>query len=230
MENKKIYKYLDVQVKDIDDDNRTFTAIMTSSVQDFDNEVVKVEGVDYKEYIEKRQGLFWNHDHGFKIGEVSHIRKRGIELIAKASLILRPKNITGDIFDYIDYIWTLVKQTRMGTSIGFRGLEPPRNPSSKDRKEFGRDVERIWQKVKVFELSLTPMPSNQEAVVTAWKSKKISNSIVENLYPTIKIPNKEIIDSNMPQKEIIDIQLQKNIKEKINIEIAKKQGYTYYKV
>ncbi len=228
-QDKKIYKYLDVEIKDIDEDQRTFTTVMTSSVQDFDNEVVVVEGVDYKEYIEKRQGLFWNHDHSFKIGEVSNIRKRGKELIAKCFLILRPKNITGDMFDYIDYIWTLVKQTKMGSSIGFRGIEAPRNPTSKDRKEFGKDVERIWQKIKVFELSLTPMPSNQDAVVTAFKSKKISSNIVRALYPTIKIPTiKETIDINMPTKEIIDINMPNKIKEKINIEIARKQGYTYY--
>ena len=227
IKEKKTKLFQNLTFKEVNEDDRTFTAIITGSNLDADKEVVLHEGVDFKEFIQKRKGLFFNHDHSIKIGEIDTIRKSGANLTAKGRIFKTDGEKEGNRFlDIIDYAWFIIKKsTKTGLSIGFEILET-RLPTKKDLKDFGKDVKNIITRSKIFEVSLAMLQSNPDALITSFKDYNLSNETISKFFPDIELEKKEIVNIELETKELATIKLE--IKKRATISLLKKRGAIYY--
>lgn len=136
---------------------RSFTAVITAAVIDRDGEVLLPEGMRSVDF-EKNPVVFWNHDYNTPIGKATGLKRHRDKWEAKAVLSSTP---------FASEIHTLMQEGVVnGVSVGFQPIES-RNPSAKDKDLFGEDVKRVHSKWDLFEFSVTPLPANQNALVTA---------------------------------------------------------------
>lgn len=146
----------------------TFSARITTPAVDRDNEVLLPAGMSATDF-KKNPVIFWNHDYDQPIGKCTKLTSDGDHWIAQATLSAtdpRAKQVHG-----------LMKEDIVkGVSVGFIPIEA-RNPTSKDKELFGDHVEYIYSKWKLLEFSVTPLPANQDALVTG-VSKMVNGGVM----------------------------------------------------
>lgn len=192
----KIFINTDIEVKAPKDEDRTLEFIATKEVVDRDGDVVKVDGIDVRSF-KKNPVLLWAHDHrGLPIGKVVKIVKDAGQLIMKV------KFAEPEIYGFADTVYKLLKAGYLkAVSIGFipdfDQIEYP-----KDKKIRGKVVRRVMNLVELLELSVVPVPANQEALSTGKMFQKaIADNIVDDLEVREFIEKSKEVQDNLKSAE-----------------------------
>jgi hypothetical protein len=160
-----------------------FTARITKAVLDRDGEVLLPGGMDASEF-DASGAIFWNHDYNCPVAvPVGKMQKNADEVIAKARFMERVEGDGGSFLpDYArSFVTAMAKAGRSaGVSVGFEGTDY-RNPTKKDREEFGSSVTRVYTRWKLLEWSIAPVQANQDAYVTAM-GKSIDKTACKSLF------------------------------------------------
>ena len=139
--------------------------ISTDSI-DRDGEVLIPQGMNSKEF-EKNPILFWNHDYSIPIGNVKNIKRGEKQVFGTLNFAQRTEGVQGDFFPEVAE--SLVKQGVVkGISVGFVPEDGGvRNATKRDRDMYGSKVKRVYNRWKLLEVSVAPLPANQNALVEA---------------------------------------------------------------
>jgi HK97 family phage prohead protease len=147
-------------------------------VLDRDDEVLLPEGLISSEF-EKNPVVFWNHAYDKPIGQCQWLRRLPDAWLARTVLAERPENHQGEWLP--DTVLSLVQQGVVrGVSVGFLPVMT-REPSSKDREQFGPQVRRVITRWRMLEFSVTPLPANHDALILAVAKGVISQSACDAL-------------------------------------------------
>ena len=157
-------KNLDASV--VSGDSDQIIAKLTTVSVDRDGEVLIPQGMNSKEY-EKNPVLFYNHDYANPIGTVKRLKRTDDAVIGELSFAKRPDDYKGDFFP--QFVETLVKQGIIkGVSVGFTAeIDGQRIASKSDISKFGKGIKRVFNKWKLLEVSIAPLPANQDALIEA---------------------------------------------------------------
>jgi uncharacterized protein len=181
----------------VEQGSRTFVAKMTSDAIDRDREVLDPNGMDSTDF-EKNPILFYGHDYTSVenvVGLVVALKRetdadgRVTGWYAKCQLAERPEDHEGPWRP--DTVLALMRQGIIrGVSVGFDPVQV-RNATADDRKRYGASAERVFSRWKLLELSVAPLPANQdalvEAVAKAIKGEQITEDAARELLPDLVI-------------------------------------------
>lgn len=143
-------------LKNVDEDLRQIEGWATTPSMDAVGDIVVQHGIKAASDIP----LLLNHSHSQPVGRafLGKATARGMPFRATIPKISEP----GVLKDRVDEAWHSVKHGLIrGVSIGFRAVE-----GAVERLAGGG---RKFLRVEVHELSLTPIPANPEALITAVK-------------------------------------------------------------
>ena len=167
----------------VDDDRTVLAAISTIGV-DRDGEVLIPQGCDATDFT-KSPTVFYNHDYGLPVGRCEGIRRTDKAIHAKTRFATRPPDYQGQWLP--DSVFALLQQGVInGFSVGFLPIEG-RNPSKKDRQQFGPRVRHVYSKWKLLEYSVAPLPANQDALVLAVSKGIVSADAARKLFPDLTL-------------------------------------------
>lgn len=219
-ENKnKRYKLLEIKKLEETED-RTYEAVITSSVIDRDNEVLISNGMDPTEFVKTGGTVFYNHNYDLPVGKATDIKKGRNRWTSKFKIADRPEDYQGDFFP--DFVATLIDQGIIkGISVGFQVLQE-RLPTKKDIQDFGKNVRNVISKWKLLEYSVAPLNANTDALITSVKSAVKDNVI------TKETAKKYFPDIYIKKKINLEFERKPEIKKLVTIELFKKQGKLYY--
>jgi len=144
-----------LEIKALHEERREIEGIASTPTVDRVGDIVEPAGLSFS----KEAPLLLNHDHSQPVGTVtfSQPTAKGLPFKAKIAKVSEP----GKVKDRTDEAWHSVKNGLIkGVSIGFIPQES--KPLSNGGTRF--------TKADVHELSLTAIPCNPEAVITAFKS------------------------------------------------------------
>lgn len=144
--------YSVLELKAVDDEKRIIEGIATTPAPDRANDVIELDGIDYKLPLP----FLLQHNSRQPIGNVVEAK------IVKGQMRVRIEMAKAGVAAYIDEAWSLIKAGLIrGLSIGFRSLE-----EAFDRETGGFHFLRIeW-----VELSAVTVPMQSEATILAIKS------------------------------------------------------------
>lgn len=150
-------------------DERTVTAIISTSAVDRDKEVVVARGIDFEQYL-KNPVVLWAHNSwDTPIGKAMWLKRTGKKIIAKIKFADTDK---------AEEVYQLYKGGFLSAfSIGFiptKRKQP--EPDDIKKNPDWADARMIIEKSELLEFSAVPVPANPEALVTAVKNKDISIS------------------------------------------------------
>jgi len=169
----------------IGDDDRTVLATISTVSVDRDGEVLIPQGCDATDFI-KSPTVFYNHDYSLPVGRCEGIRRSDDAIHAKTQFAERPSGHEGQWLP--DSVFALLQQRVInGFSVGFLPVEG-RNPSKKDRQQFGPHVRHVYSKWKLLEYSVAPLPANQDALVLAVSKGIVTADAARMLFPAIALP------------------------------------------
>lgn len=162
--------------------------ITTDSI-DRDGEVLVPQGMNSKEF-ENNPVLFWNHDYSQPVGNVTNLKRGDRDVFGTLNFAKRTEGVKGEFFPEVAE--SLVRQGIVkGVSVGFvpEG-NGSRNASTKDRKKYGDGCKRIFNRWKLLEVSIAPLPANQDALVQA-VDKGLMTPIQCKAWFGVDVPGKE---------------------------------------
>ena len=203
-----------IEVKAIDEDERTIEGVATTPQPDRMGDVVDPKGAEFNLPIP----LLLHHNSREPIGQIikAKVDKDGIIVTAKIAKATE----AGRLKDRLDEAWQSIKLGLIkGLSIGFKVLEKePLNKDSDDPFEliFGpfKFTKWLW-----LELSAVTIPANEEATITAVKS--IGNQELTALglrkIPPVRLQASpsSVLDISIHKRETIDMGT-KTISEQIS--------------
>lgn len=174
-ETKNLVRKTYIAKTEVDDDERTVTAVISTSAVDREHEVLLPKGADFKQYL-KNPVVLWAHDYrGVPIGRTLWI---------KTHPKTNPKEIRAQVkfaeTEKAEEIYQLFKGGFLNAfSVGFLPAEDGSHPPTPDEVKKNPDwaaAKRIYDKWELLEYSPVPVPANPEALATAVKSKGIELS------------------------------------------------------
>lgn len=171
MPEEKLIRKTYVAKAEVDDDERTVTAVISTSAVDREKEVLLPKGADFEQYL-KNPVVLWAHDYrDTPIGKALWIKSARKAITAKVRFAETEK---------ADEIYHLFKGKFLNAfSVGFLpaedGSHPPTPDEVKKNPEWA-EAKRIYDKWELLEFSAVPVPANPEALVTAVKSKELTIS------------------------------------------------------
>lgn len=168
MPEKNVIRKTYTTKSEVDDDERTVTAVISTSAVDREKEVLLPKGADYEQYL-KNPVVLWAHDYReTPIGKALWIKSARKNITAKVRFAETEK---------ADEIYQLFKGHYLNAfSVGFlpaeNGSHPPTPDEVKKNPEWA-EASRIYDKWELLEFSAVPVPANPEALATAVKSKEL---------------------------------------------------------
>jgi len=142
--------------------------ISTTSV-DRDGDVLLPSGADVSDF-EKNPVVLLTHQQGqLPIGRALGIRKRTNDIVAKVIFADRPAGLPPQQEWVPDTVHELFKQGVLRAfSVGFTiPIGGARAAEKRDLARFGENVRRVITRWKLAELSVVPLPANQDALAMA---------------------------------------------------------------
>ena len=178
---------------EIDDDERTVTATISTDTVDRDKEVLLPKGVDTEKY-EKNPVVLWAHDYSEPpIGRALWIKKGRKGITAKIKFAVTEK---------AEEIYQLFKAKFLKAfSVGFltNDSHEPTPDELKKRPEWA-EARRIIDKWELLEFSAVPVPANPEALAVAVKSMEVD--ISEGMLKELGIEKDEDTSTNNTEVEV----------------------------
>jgi HK97 family phage prohead protease len=169
--------------------DKGIVAKITTDSIDRDGEVLVPQGMNSKEF-ESNPILFWNHDYSQPVGNVTNIKRGDRDVFGTLNFAKRTEGVKGEFFPEVAE--SLVKQGFVkGVSVGFvpEG-NGSRSANTKDRKKYGDGCKRIFNRWKLLEVSIAPLPANQDALVQA-VDKGLMTPIQCKAWFGVDVPTKE---------------------------------------
>ena len=183
-------KIILTRVKEVPAKERVLEFIGTTEVPDRDGEVIRAEAWQVDRYT-KNPVVQWAHQYDKPpIGRTLSIRQN-----KKKETIFEIEFVEKETYEFADTIYKLCKGGFLNaTSVGFIPIE-----YEKGKKES--DATRVFTKVELLEISIVPVPSNPEALITARNEGVITTKEFE--FVTLPVEHKQNKDKT-PQVEIKD--------------------------
>ena len=158
---------------------RQVRVIAASGKADRVGDIVKVDGIDYQNYM-KNPVILWAHDHyALPVGKAVDVS------VEKGKLMMTIQFATAEEYAFADTVYKLVKGGYLnGVSIGARvkGAEWIKD-------DEGEIVGRKFTDLELLELSVVPIPADSKALATAVKSGSLSESEFEEcITKTLEAP------------------------------------------
>jgi len=184
---KQIFKPFNIEVKSVDEDKREITAVGSQQKVDRDGDVIKVDGVNLKNY-KKNPVVLWSHNHNDPpIGRTKRVWKDGGKLMFKIEYA------PPETYSFADTIYKLTKSGYINAySIGF---VPDWEAADANKKSGGF----TFNKTELLEISAVNVPANPTALVESKSIQKaLEDEVIDNteaeemLYYLKKIEKAEV--------------------------------------
>ena len=190
------------KANDVDKDERTVVAIISTDAIDRDSEVLLPSGVQLDNFI-KNPVIPWSHFSGEPpIAKALWIKKNSKRILAKIKFAAT---------DRAEEVWQLFKQGFLNAfSVGFMPLKGHRpTPEEIKKNPLLANANYIFDEWELLEFSPVTVPANPEALSQAVKSHKIKLSdetckalviekqeeeMEETIMISVEIPVKEFTD------------------------------------
>ena len=163
-----MYKqFFDIEIKEVDDAKRQLIAVGSKQINDRDNDIIDVEGMDLKNY-KKNPTFLWAHRGSETpenvMGQAKKVWKDGKNLMFKLEFL------DSDINPRSDMVFKMFKAKALRAfSIGFA---PDWEKASYNEKRGGFD----FPTSELLEISAVPVPANPAALTNELKQMvKIGN-------------------------------------------------------
>ena len=153
---EKITKLINFEVKNINEDERTFDAIASTEARDRDGDIIRAAGWKLTNF-RKNPVILWAHDYqGLPIAKAVKIK------IEDNQLLFTPKFATKEQNPFADQVFNLYKEGFLKTfSVGFIAKK------WEDTKDEDNPYGREFTEQELLEISGCPVPSNPEALIQA---------------------------------------------------------------
>lgn len=148
---------------------RAVVARISTTAVDRDGDVILPSGLDVADY-KRNPVVLLVHDSGkLPIGRVESIKKQSNDVMAKVVFAERPISHPASAEWIPDTVLALFQQKVLNAfSVGFTvDNDGIRIAEAKDKSRFGDHARRIVTRWKLIELSVVPVPANQEALAVA---------------------------------------------------------------
>lgn len=155
-----------------------FSAIISTDSIDRDNEVMVPAGMNSRDF-ERNPILLYNHDTSLPIGRALSLKRGEHEITADFEFAARPEGFEGEWLP--DYVKALVQaRVLRALSIGFAPLPGGMRLATKgDVEKYGPEVQRVFSKWTLQEVSIVSVPANQDALITAVQKGYVSRAAAE---------------------------------------------------
>ena len=182
----KILKTVDFEVRAVDKEKRTLTAIASTETKDRLGDIIRAKGWQLKNF-KKNPVLLWAHSYGYPpIGKVSQIKVEDEKLKFEAQFANK------ETFPFADTVFNLYAEGFMNAfSVGFIALKA--KPIEKDEDEDDDDS-GVWKrpgreflKQELLEISAVPVPANFEAL----KEKGMQDLMTRSFEDMLKRASKQ---------------------------------------
>jgi HK97 family phage prohead protease len=166
---KHTRKRFDSTTKASKTEARTIVATISTPVVDRDGDVVLPSGLDAKAFKKNPVVLFGHDNWSMPIGKVTRLRNPRSGVEATIKLADRPESHPPTEEWVPDTILELFDQGILNAfSIGFIVKDGGwREATTRDVRQFGDNVRRVITNWELLELSVVPVPANQEALAMA---------------------------------------------------------------
>lgn len=155
-----IKKFVDFEIKDVNEEERTFWAVASTGIKDRDGDIIEPAGWKLKNF-KKNPVILWAHEYrSLPIANAVEIK------IENDRLMFKPKFIAGEIYPFAETLWQMYKNRHLRTfSVGFMPLkfEDLENDGG-DKGEKGMIVGVRYTSQELLEISGCPVPSNVDAM------------------------------------------------------------------
>jgi len=178
---EKMQKAFPTDVKVVEGERAVMATISTSAV-DRDGEVLIPQGCNAKDY-QKNPIICLNHSYyALPIGKCVALQREENAVVAKIVFAKRPDDHPIGEEWVPDTIFSLFQQGVLNAfSVGFMPLES-RPATQKDLERFGESCRRVFSKWSLLEVSVVPIPANQEAVAMAVSKGAVSMDVATKLF------------------------------------------------
>lgn len=156
-----IRKFIDFEIKDINEEERTFWAIASTGIQDRDGDIIVPEGWKLKNF-KANPVILWTHEYRGK--DALPIANAVDIKVENGKLMFKPKFVTKEIYPFADTIFQMYKARILRTfSVGFI---PLKFEDIEDQQEEGKSMlrGRKYTSQELLEISGCPVPSNVQAM------------------------------------------------------------------
>jgi len=205
---------------------RIIAKLTTDSV-DRDGEVLIPQGMNAKDY-ENNPVLFYNHDYANPIGTVANLKRDDNAVVGELRFAKRPDDYQGDFFPA--FVETLIRQEIVkGISIGFIPEDGgSRSATKADKSKFGSSIKRVFNKWKLLEVSVAPLPANQDALVQAVDKGYVTSAQVKSFCNVdIAEPSKVVSIRRRTQIKLRSTKNEDYIERAVTHAIRKRMGQLY---
>lgn len=164
------HKTIDANIEELAP--HTVLARISSTAVDREGDVMLPSGLDLSEF-KSNPIVIWKHGQSHSIempvGTAPEITTNTNDVMACVKFADRPSNHPGALEWVPDTIHSLYKQGVLrGFSVGFQmDRNGFREATKKDQNRFGKTARRIITRWKMTELSVAPVPMNQDALAVA---------------------------------------------------------------
>jgi len=208
-------------------------AKLTTESIDRDGEVLIPQGMNAKDF-ETNPVLFWNHDYAQPVGKVLTLKRHNGYVTGALQFAKRPKDYQGEFFP--SFAEALVRQGIVkGVSVGFVPEENGmRNATRGDKAKYGKHVKRVFNRWKLLEVSLAPLPANQEALIEDAVGKGLIDGVLVKKFLGVDVKPQQKIKLQPKRKHVVSLQNDYIYEEELEIqkavkrEIARHTGQIYY--
>ena len=199
---------------------RGFSAVITAETLDRDGEVLIPQGMNSTEF-DRNPTLFWNHDYAQPVGRCNGLKRKESTIVGDFTFAQRPDGYQGEFFPEVAA--ALVAQGIVNAvSVGYMPEDGGvRKAIDADRKRYGERVHTVYSRWKLLEVSLAPLQSNPDALITAVK-KGIMSPVAAKRFFGIETPKRTVITVGVPSTGTKRAPI--NVEEVVKREIARAQG------
>ena len=199
-----------------------FTAVITAETLDRDGEVLIPSGMNSKEF-EKNPTLFWNHDYSEPIGTTVELKRRERDILGEFVFAKRPDGYSGEFFPEVAA--SLVGQGIVrAVSVGYvPEAGGVRRATDVDRKKYGDEVQTIFSRWKLLEVSLAPLQANPDALIVAVK-KGICSPAAARKWFGIETPKRTVVSITIPAASCTKAARSIKVSEAVDRELARARG------
>ena len=200
-----------------------FAAVITAESLDRDGEVLIPSGMNSTEY-DRQPTLFWNHDYAKPVGRAVSIKRRDTDILGEFVFAERPDGYSGEFFPEVAA--ALVGQGIVtAVSIGYTPeAGGVRKASPVDKKRYGEEVVTVFSRWKLLEVSLAPLQSNPDALITAIRKGMISPVAAKQFF-NVEVPRRVVVSVPVPCIKRANQPME--ITAAVAREIAKARGQLY---
>lgn len=202
-----------------------FAAVITAETLDRDGEVLIPQGMNSSEF-ERNPILFWNHDYAQPVGKCLGLKRKDTTIVGDFTFAQRPEGYGGEFFPEVAA--ALVGQGIVNAvSVGYMPEDGGvRKANEGDRRKYGDRVHTIYSRWKLLEVSLAPLQSNPDALITAVK-KGIVSPVAAKRFFGVEMPKRVVVTVPVGVPSTTKAAEPISVEAVVRREIAKRQGRIY---